>query len=126
MPEQAEFIISLSYEVYINPEEVDQGKKKNPKGGQQKKQEKRTTLVEDFGLCPFFCPKEKIKLRKGESQVIALYFMPVVLENYKCKVLLALARVLRSGRWRISVRHHRRNDHSGNLRRNQNHSAHSS
>lgn len=38
-------------------------------------------------LPPFFCSKEKIRLRKGESAPLTLIFMPFFMETYRCKLV---------------------------------------
>lgn len=40
-------------------------------------------------LPPFFCSKEKIKIKKGDTAPLTIFFMPFFLENYKCKIIFS-------------------------------------
>ena len=40
-------------------------------------------------LPPFFCAKDKIRLKKGESSPLTVIFMPFFMETYRCKLVFS-------------------------------------
>ena len=37
-------------------------------------------------ISPFFCSREKIRIKRGDTFPLTIQFMPFVLENYQCKI----------------------------------------
>ena len=76
-------------------EKEDESSKKR-KGGPPKKtgqklktSASKTTNKENILnlLPPFFCAKEKIRLKKGESGPLTVIFMPFFMDMYRCKII---------------------------------------
>lgn len=88
----AEFTITIINE-RIEKEE-DSRKRNRPPGAKKqlkkKDQNSKQNNAKDNILTlipPFFCAKDKIRLKKGESGALTMIFMPFFLETYRCKII---------------------------------------
>lgn len=82
--EYADFQISIIHEKILPPTPPEDKKsKKKPK-----KDLKKDDLVEDPMIIPaFFSMKEKIRIKRGDSTMISIQFLPFALETHKCFVV---------------------------------------
>jgi len=67
----------------------NRGPPKKPGGSKPKNTPNKQTNKDNILsiLPPFFCAKEKIRLKKGESAPLTVIFMPFFMETYRCKLI---------------------------------------
>lgn len=87
--EFGEFTISITNERIEKEDEF--AKKRNRVGGKKGANKKKEAPSKEESLLsilpPFFCAKDKIRIKKGESTPLTVIFMPFFLENYRCKIV---------------------------------------
>lgn len=84
LSEYADFQISIIPEKLLPPPPLEDPKKTKKK----KKEEKKEVITEDPTLIPaFFSMKEKVRVKRGDSAIISIQFLPFVLDTHKCYIV---------------------------------------
>lgn len=85
--EYADFQISVVHEKILPPPPPEE-KKTSKSKKKPKKEEKNELPPDDLTIIPaFFSMKEKIRIKRGDTAMISVQFLPFVLETHKCYVV---------------------------------------